>query len=111
MITDPHELSNEFNEHFVTIGSKLADTIVHDDNTRAYMEYSNPLDSRLNFQMKTFTSSKVLTMLSKLSKSKATGLDKISARLLHECPDLIANSLCVIYNCSIKTGMNGKVQK
>ena len=110
LITDPDELSNEFNEHFVTIGSKLADTIVHNDNTRSYMKYLNPLDSGLNFQIKTITSSKVLTILSKLSKSKATGLDKISARLLRECPDLIANSLCVIsvnskYNCSIKTGI------
>ncbi len=29
LITDPNELSNEFNEHFVTIGPKLADTTVY----------------------------------------------------------------------------------
>ena len=46
------------------------------------MEYLNPLDSGQNFQFKTITSYKVFTMLSKLSKSKETGLDKISARLL-----------------------------
>lgn len=33
------------------------------------------------------------SLLSKLCKSKATGLDKISARLLRECADLIARSL------------------
>ena len=100
-ITDPDELSNEFNEHFVTVGAKLARTIAYYDNTRSYMEYLNPLDSGLNFQKDYYTS----LMLSKLSKSKVTGLDKISARLLRECPDLIANSLCVIYNCSINTGI------
>ncbi len=105
LITDPNELSNEFNEHFVTIGPKLADTIVYNDNNRSYMDYLNPVDDGLNFQMKTTTSSKVFSMLSKLSESKATGLDKISARLLRKCPDLIANSLCVIYNCSINTGI------
>lgn len=36
------------------------------------------------------------SLLSKLCKSKATGLDKISARLLRECADLIARSLCLI---------------
>ena len=44
-------------------------------------------------------------MLSKLSKSKATGLDKISARLLRECSDIISNSLCLIFNHSISTGI------
>ena len=44
-------------------------------------------------------------MLYRLSKSKATGLDKISARLLRECADLISNSLCLIFNCSTSTGV------
>ena len=40
-----------------------------------------------------------------LSVSKATGLDKISAKLLRVCPDLIADSLCSIFNRSINTGI------
>ena len=43
--------------------------------------------------------------MSKLCQSKATGLDKISARLLLECSDIIADSLCLIFNCSIDTGI------
>ena len=43
--------------------------------------------------------------LSNLSKSKATGLDGISARLLRECPDLISESLTLIFNRSINTGI------
>ena len=49
--------------------------------------------------------SKVLSLLSKLSKSKATGLDNISAKLLRICPDLIADSLLLIVNTSIATGI------
>jgi hypothetical protein len=45
------------------------------------------------------------SLLSKLSKSKATGLDKISARLLRVCSDLIAQSICSIFNRSINTGI------
>jgi hypothetical protein len=43
--------------------------------------------------------------LRKLCKNKATGLDKTSVRLIHECADLIADSLCSISNCSIATGI------
>ena len=43
--------------------------------------------------------------MSNLSKSKATGLDGISARLLRECPDLISESLTLIFNRSINTGI------
>ena len=41
--------------------------------------------------------------LSLITKSKATGLDKISARPLRECADLIASSVCCIFNRSITT--------
>ena len=50
-----------------------------------------PLDSWLNFQIK-------------LTKSKVTGTERILARLVRLCPDLIANSLCAIYNCWINAG-------
>ena len=43
--------------------------------------------------------------LSNLSKWKATGLDGISFRLLRECPDLISESLTLIFNLSINTGI------
>ena len=56
-------------------------------------------------QLKTKDNFTVFSLLSKLSKSKATGLDKISARLLRECSDLISNSLCLIFNRSISTGI------
>ena len=45
------------------------------------------------------------SLLSKLCKSKATGLDNISAKLLRECPDLIAESLTYIFNQSLLTGI------
>ena len=47
----------------------------------------------------------VCSLLDKLDKSKATGLDKISAKLLRYCPDLLSESLTVIFNCSFNTGI------
>ena len=46
-----------------------------------------------------------MSLLSKLCNAKATGLDKISAKLLKECPDLIAESLTLIFNQSLLTGI------
>ena len=45
---------------------------------------------------------KYITVSNKLiiSQSKATGLDKISARLIRERADLICVSFCKIFNCS-----------
>ena len=45
------------------------------------------------------------SLLNKLNKSKATGLDKISARLIRECADLICIPICDIFNQSISLGI------
>ena len=65
------------------------------------MDYLNGTDSR--FELNATSVSKVLALLSKLCKSKATGLDKILARFRRESADLIANHLhvCAIFNQSI----------
>ena len=51
------------------------------------------------------TSAHIFSLLSKLCKSKATGLDNISAKLLREWPDLIAESLTYIFSQSLLTGI------
>ena len=45
------------------------------------------------------------TLLSKLCKSKGTGLDKISTRLLCNCFDIMTESICAIFNCYISSGV------
>ena len=103
-IHDPLELSEAFNDHFSNIGPRLANEIHVNDNCPSYVDYlSGTCDSR--FELKTTTVSTVFSLLSKLSKSKATGLDKISARLLRDCADLIASPLCTIFNQSIISGV------
>ena len=57
------------------------------------------------FELKPTTVPKVLLLLSRLCKLKSTGLDKISAKLLRECADLIAELHCIIFNQSIASGI------
>ena len=58
-----------------------------------------------NFVFEKTTPAQVFALLSKLCKSKTTGLDNISAKLLRECPDLLVESLTRIFNQSLRTGI------
>ena len=51
------------------------------------------------------STNKVLSLLNRLNKSKAAGLDKISARLIRECADLICIPIRDIFNQSISQGI------
>ena len=89
-VTNPSELSDKFNNHFATIGSKLASEIDSSD-TDSHLRYLTGTDKR--FELRPTSTTKVFSLLNKLNKSEATGLDKISGRLLRECVDLISSHL------------------
>ena len=73
----------------VTDGSSYADYIVRSNN---------------EFFFSPISSSNVSSPLDKLSKSKATGLDNISAKLIRECANLTSIPLCNIFNKSLSSG-------
>ena len=102
LITNPTMLSNEFNNHFATIISKLASNISTSDIDN-YLKYLTNTDKQ--FQLCPTTRDKVFSLLNKLNVSKATGLDMISARLIRECADLICIPICNIFNQSISLGI------
>ena len=85
-ITNPTVLSNQFNNHFATIGPELASNI-DSSNSNGYQKYLTGTDKW--FKLHPTSTNKVLSLLNRLNKSKAAGLDKISARLIRECADLI----------------------
>ena len=85
-IYDSHELSNAFSDHFSSVGPKLAnDSHANVDNS-SHLNYLTET-GYCTFELKPTSVSKVLILLSRLCKSKSTGLDKISAKLLRECAD------------------------
>ena len=100
---DELQLSSIFNEHFVDIRPKLASQIPRNANLLSHKDYLEDMSYR--FYLKPCNPFQVFSLLSKLCKSKATGLDQISVRLAQECADLISVSLCEIFNHSIATGI------
>ena len=103
--TDPNQICEVFNEHFASIGPKLAEEIPANVTGHSHLDYLTIQNHEHSFQFQETNTSAVFSLLSKLCKSKATGLDRISAKLLRVCPDLIAESLCAIFNRSINTGI------
>jgi hypothetical protein len=113
-VNDPPGLSETFNTHFASIGPKLMEKIPCDENNCSYLEYLNCHISGNTFELNSTTSSMVCSLLDKLCKSKATCLDKISAKLLLYCPDLLSESLpkfSTAHLIPISFLMNGNAQK
>ena len=101
-ITNPTELSNEFNDHIAAIGPRLSLNIDSPDGN-VYQMYVTSTDQC--FQLRPTAVNKVFSLLNELNKSRATGLDKISARLIRKCADLICIPICDIFNQSISLGI------
>ena len=90
------ELSNAFNDYFATIGPRLANEIPPTDNND--ISYINNINvKKIKFSFSSTSSNIVFSHLNKLSRSKATGLDNISAKIKLECADVISVSLCDLF--------------
>ena len=79
--------------------------IPFDKNICSYLEYLNWFIGSNSFELKPTTLSIFCSLLERLSKSEAVGLGKIFAGLLRYCPHLLLESLAIIFNCSINTGI------
>ena len=84
---------------------KLANEVplVTDGSSYTYTDYI--VSNNNKFIFSPISSSNVFSLLNKLSKSKATGLDNIWAKLIRECADLISIPLCNICNNSLSSGL------
>ena len=80
IISYSSELSNAFNDHFSTIGPRLANEIPPiANNNSSYINYINVNNNKFSFS--STNCSIVFSHLNKLCRSKATGLNNISAKI------------------------------
>ena len=75
---------NAFNDHFSSIGPKLANYIPLSNNNDHcdHREYVKGINN--SFEFRPTDNGQVLKLLNKLNKSKRAGLDKLSSRLIRE---------------------------
>ena len=99
--TEPEKIVEQFNIPFTEIGPKLASHLLQNNcNFKQYIPETNTTFKFRNISVKT-----VIEVLKSLASGKATGLDKISAKLLKISASAIADSLCRIFNKSAETGI------
>ena len=85
-------------------GTRLANEIpptANNDLSYVYTIYVN----NNKFSFSSTSSSIVFSHLNKLCRSKATGLDNISAKIIRECADFISVLLCDPFNKSLVSGV------
>ena len=99
--TEPSDLCEILNNHFISIGSTLASSLP--DTKGDFSSFIAPVNT--TFRLEHTTPEVVLKYLKKLSPHKATGLDNISCRLLKEAATVIVNPLTEIINKTVDTGI------
>ena len=101
-VTSTDELVDIFNDHFSNIGPKLAESIPNnnDVNFRDFITQQKS-KTKNSFSFRPVSVTLVYTLLVNLSTTKATGMDKISAKILQVAAPVIAPSLTEIFNMSI----------
>ncbi|CAB4020519.1 Hypothetical predicted protein [Paramuricea clavata] len=94
------DIPNVFNKHFIEVGQRLSRNIpITDKQQEAYINVSN---ARFHFQE--LSQQEILNLLSNIATNKATGPDKISAKLVKVAAPIIANHLTIIFNKSLSEG-------
>ena len=96
-LTDKKQIPEAFNNHFVNIGDKLADTI---EQTDTY-PIDNVDETNKRFSFKYIQPTQVFWVLSKLKNGKAVRIHNIPNKSLKLSKDIISNSLADIFNASI----------
>ena len=101
-ICNTNEISNAFNEHVSTIGPRLAREVpLTSDQESIYL--NNITENYNEFCFRPTTTSNVFIHLNRLSwKTKATGLDNISATLIRESADIISGRYAILASLLIQ---------
>ena len=100
-VTNPRQISNGFNAYFSNIGAQLAKNISSKVNFKQFL--SSPAQN--TFFMSDTDAEEIIKVVSKMKAKTSASFDDISTKLMKQTIHLIANPLCNIFNCMVKTGV------
>ena len=101
LISEPLDISNALNNHFIKIGPSLAKDFPA--NFNHFEKYTSTTEC--NFTLEPTNISAVERLLNQLLADKASGLDNIPCRFVKASAPSISSSLCKIFNHSLLTGV------
>ncbi|XP_048580104.1 uncharacterized protein LOC116603374 isoform X1 [Nematostella vectensis] len=91
-------IAEAFNDYFSNVGPKLASSMANP--SKSFEHFIKPCSAQMS-RFKLVSNTKVLKLLGCLSNAKATGIDKISGKILKCAAHAISPSLTYIFNNSI----------
>ena len=103
LLTNDREIANAFNEHFISVGPKLAEEIITEPNDDPLSQISGINSKILNFKI--IDIQYILRALKELKNGKASGPDRIPVGLVKDASEFIALPLTLVYNASLVTGV------
>jgi len=101
--TNPEENADYMNKHFAAFGPNLASKIQVIEDNITPTEMLTKKDS--SFNLKKVEASSVLKLLNGVKVNKATGIDKISNRILKIAAPVIQKNFTNLFNLSITSGV------
>ena len=102
-ITNPDDIADYMNKHLAAIGPNLASKIQVNEDNITPTEFLT--DKYSSFNLKKVEASRVLELLNGVKINMATGIDKISNRILKLAALVIYKSLTDLFNLSISSGV------
>ena len=89
---------------FVQVGENLAKRIVDTNDNVSYKEYLGPHRDE-TFFLSPVTTAEVNSLIGTLDRSKASGYDDLTVRLLVDARDYVSEPMAYILNLSFSTGI------
>ena len=102
-VTSTRELVNVFNDYFTDVGPTIAEKIEY-EHTCSFRDFISQHEPDEKFIFQPVNVETVYRLIIKLTISKATGVDDISAKVLKAAAPAIAEPLTRIFNMSIASG-------
>ena len=105
-IEKPNEIAEAFNNHFATMGPKLADKIENRDSDDPLKYLSNIGGSIAScFEFHTIHPNTIEREIKNLKCSKSAGYDKLSVKLVKDAAEILSEPLAIIFNASFNKGI------
>ena len=104
VVSDGKGISDVLNDHFVSIGNKLAVEILDPVQTSIdYLSKTGKIDTR--FLFKRIQPKQVFDILSKLKNGKAMGQNMIPNQIFISSKNIISQSLADLFNASLQSSI------
>ena len=98
IITDPIDIAECCNDHFASIGQRLAGNVKNTESSSTHVGEKAMVNTKFDFKL--INSVEVYNKLKTLDKNKATGIHNIPNKMLLLCADIVAPHLADIFNYS-----------